>query len=103
MCEENLKDEKNNVKYDESTPVQCPQRVADGQSGKPIENPLDPSIDAAWLEAADLDKNHTRVVAGLKRPRPDDPPGGCAFGTARGRQAAFEDPVPVGRVTQGQE
>ena len=92
-----------NVLYDESAPAGPPHPTTYAQGSTPVDNLLDASIDAAWFASPDLEKNYARVVSGLKRPRADDPPGGCSFGTARERQAAFDDPVPIGKVAQGQE
>ena len=92
-----------NVLYDESAPVEPQQCSTPAQGSTPIDNLLDASVDAAWFASPDFEKNYARVVSGLKQPRVDDPPGGCSFGTARERCAAFDNPVPVGKVAQGQE
>ena len=83
--------------------MEHPQCTAYAQGSTPPDNPLDASVDSAWFASPDLEKNYARVVSGLKRPRANDPPGGRPFATARERQAAFSDPVPVGKVAQGQE
>ena len=103
MCVKNEKIKNSNVKYDEPGPVALPQRVLAGNAGTPVVNALDASIDAVWLAVPNMDKDHAKAVADLKRQRAGDDPGGGVFGTSRVRQAAVEDPVPVGQVEQGQE